>query len=167
MSYNPARPTKEATQFRQTEAFRLRTIGWTQQKIAEHLNISQQAIANLLKKEREKYANTFLSDVKQIKDEQILQLENVSYEAMEGWYNSKKADKEGDTRYLESFMKAKEHIRKIIGADAPTQNENLNIHVDILKKSDDELINECQQIIDKAGESATSGDTDRTEETKE
>jgi predicted transcriptional regulator len=85
----PNKAKKEDSLFREKLAWNMRIRGWNQEKIADNLSISQPAVSKLLAKATSKYSKAFLEDIKQVKDEQIAQLENVASEAMAAWDRSK------------------------------------------------------------------------------
>lgn len=133
----------ETTIQKEEKAFKLRAKGWSQDRIASHLKMTQQGVSKALKRITKRFCKHFLEDVAYIKNEQIAQLEHVAHEAINAWYKSKevhktkrtkvkgaresgersaeKIDSEeeqyGDPRFLAEFRKAKEDIRKIIGTD--------------------------------------------------
>lgn len=139
------RINKEIRLQREKTAWELRQKMWSQDKIAEELGITQSGVAKLLKRLTLRYAESFSEDIETVKAEQVAQLENIAFEAMQAWERSKEAanvvrvkrplqgtsgegeqtkearDQDGDPRYLATAMKAKEDIRKILGADAPTK----------------------------------------------
>ena len=138
MSYSPNRPTKERSVNYAIVAWELRVKGWSQVKIAEALQLSQAAISKILAKATKKYSEAYLQEVKTIKDEQVAQLEYVASQSMAAWEGSR-ADTDGDPRFLHAFMQAKEHIRKIVGADSPVITKNMNFDIDITQLSDEQL----------------------------
>ena len=103
--------------------------------------MTQQGVSKALKRATQRFAKAYLEDMKQIKDEQVAQLEHVASEAIGAWYESKtirkstrtkvKGDKNskkrsgekteieeamhGDPRYLAEYRKAKADIREILG----------------------------------------------------
>lgn len=149
------------------EAWQLRTRGWTQLRIAEHLGLSQQGVSVILRRASEKFRERFLQDMKVVKDEQVSQLSLVADEALQGWFKSKETKKRnvtklkqgkgknqnpyvdsksisefegsGDTKYLTEFRKALEDIRKILGADAPLQITQVPNEVDLSRFTDEQL----------------------------
>lgn len=136
MSYSPNRPTKERSINREKIAWELRVKGWSQDKIADALQVSQAAVSKMLAKSTKKYSAAYLSEIKNIKDEQVAQLEYVAHQAIAAWESSRNQS-DGDSRYLQAYMQAKSDIRKIVGADSPSVTRNLN--VDITQFSDEEL----------------------------
>lgn len=138
MSYSPNRPTKELSLDRSKVAWGLRIKGWSQEKIADALGVSQSAISKMLSKSTKKFAEAYLLDIKNVKDEQVAQLEYVAHQAIAAWEGSRGIS-DGDPRFLQAFMQAKEHIRKIVGADSPVVSKNLNLDIDITKLSDEQL----------------------------
>lgn len=150
---------------RENKIWELRTKSWTQDRIAKEVGISQVSVGKTLKRLTEKYAKELMEDIITVKRMQVTQLEHISDEALQAWEKSKKPtktmwvkrplqsdgtpsssfgeqtqearDQNGDQRYLTAAMKAKEDIRKIIGADAPTKSFNYN--KDISSMSDEEL----------------------------
>ena len=126
---------------REDEAFNLRVRGWSQLKIAQHLGMTQQGVSKALKRGTKRFTQAYLENMKQVKEEQVTQLEHVANEAIDAWYESKKPRKSmrtkvkgakdskrregekieteefqyGDPRYLAEFRKAKADIREILG----------------------------------------------------
>lgn len=131
----PQAQKKERSLALKNECWALRQRGWTQEKIAEHLKLTQGAVSQKLKEACEEYRKLYLGSVERVQNEQIAFLENVILEATAAWERSKETRKkksqgkngevisiesqEGDPRYLNVALKAKEDIRKITGADAP------------------------------------------------
>lgn len=119
--------TDEKTLDNEQKAFELRTKGWTQLRIAKELGISQAAISGILQRVNKKYTKLFMSRVDDVKTEQVAIHQRIVDDALEAWSKSRrkitivkdgiKIEKEslGETRYLETSMKAMEHIRKIVG----------------------------------------------------
>lgn len=158
---------EETTLYKEEQAFKLRVKGWAQHRIAKHLKMTQQGVSKALKRSTARFSKAYLDDVKQTKDEQVAQLENVAHEAISAWYKSKEthkskrtkmkgakegvrtaekvdseSDQYGDPRFLAEFRKAKEDIRKIIGADLITNDTN----------KDESRVNKFEiQIIDPKG----------------
>lgn len=134
---------------RRKKAWDLRVKNYTYDEIAKELGISETAVAKILNKVTKKYFDDHLADVEKVKSEQIAQHEHIAKEAYRAWERSKEVaktirkenstangqalglgkqtvearDQDGDPRYLAEYMKAKDHIRKIIGADAPIKSE--------------------------------------------
>jgi len=136
MSYSPNRPSKEVSANYAIVAWEMRVKGWSQIRIANALKISQAAVSKMLAKATIKYAEAYLQNIKRIKDGQVAQLEYVADQAMAAWDGSR-AESDGDSRFLHAFMQAKSDIRKIVGADSPSINKNLNI--DVTQLNDDKL----------------------------
>ena len=142
--------SSEITTERENQIWELRQKCWTQERIAKEIGISQPAVAKTLKRLSDRYYQELMEDIKTAKANQITQLEHISDEAMQSWekskgttYINKKGDTPfvfaGDSKFLMTAMKAKEDIRKIMGADAPTKSFNYN--KDITSMSDEELQN--------------------------
>ena len=136
MGYSPNRPNKERSVNYAVVAWELRVKGWSQMRIADSLQLSQAAVSKMLAKATAKYSSEFLQQVKNIKDEQVAQLEYVASQAMAAWEGSR-GESDGEPRFLHAFMQAKSDIRKIVGADSPSINKNLNI--DVTQLNDDKL----------------------------
>lgn len=137
----------ELTLSREREAFDLRARGWTQQRIADHMEMSQGQISAILTRVNKKYTKLFMDDVKNIKADQVSIHSKIVDEALDAWEKSKSIHKVtknkakgivtkdgkqkpsggetseeskqlfGDTKYLDSSMRAMEHIRKIVGVE--------------------------------------------------
>ena len=158
--------SSEVTTEREKQVWSLRQSMWTQERIAKELKISQPAVAKILKRVSERYSTELMADIKKVKAEQILQHEYISDQAMQAWERSKLPAKstwfkrtvdaqgkpldnslgertdeaknqEGDPRYLSAAMKAKEEIRKILGADAPVKTFALT--KDVSSLTDEQL----------------------------
>lgn len=149
----------EKTLTNEEKAFQMRAKGFSQSRIAEELEMTQQGVSKALKRATERFAKAYLEDVKHIKDEQVMQLEYVASEAMEAWHESKKIRKStrtkdkdskkaqgektteqamfGDPRYLAEFRKAKADIREILGVKyIETEDDDLplgEIRINIIK----------------------------------
>jgi hypothetical protein len=170
---------------RERDVWDLRMRGYSYDEISKKLDINPATIATILKRLTKRYRDQHLKEIEIIKDEQIAQHEMIYKESIEAWERSKKAsittrkkalghsgsgisgnveqtheskDQFGDPRFLNEAMKAKEHIRKIVGADAPPK-----VPVDTTNKSDDELINEAKEII---ASTTTTTDSDNCREEK-
>lgn len=158
-------PTEVTTE-REKQVWSLRQSMWTQERIAKELKISQPAVAKILKRMSERYSTELMDDIKKVKAEQVMQLDRMADELMQAWERSKLPSKstwfkrtvdaqgkpldnslgertdeaknqEGDPRYLSAAMKAKEDIRKIIGADAPVKTFALT--KDVSSLTDEQL----------------------------
>lgn len=140
MAYGPNKNgTPDKIIVREEEVFRLRRHGWSQCRIAEELDIAQSTVARAMKRATKRFAQCFLKDIKQVKDEHVVQLEHVADEAMGAWEKSKQnrmkkttrrkgtggdgdvsiegQNQFGDPRFLAEFRKAKEDIRKVLGIE--------------------------------------------------
>ena len=114
-------------------AWELRQQCWTQERIAARLGISQSAVSQILRKLRHRYLKKNEKELEAIKNEQVAQLEYMADELFQSWERSKytkpdESDEQkigvGDPKLLTAAMKAKEDIRKILGADAPIKTES-------------------------------------------
>jgi predicted transcriptional regulator len=133
---------KEVTTEREKLVWSLRQQMWTQLRISKELKISQPAVNKILKRMTERFSAELMDDIIKVKIEQVAQHEFIADEYFQAWEKSKKrhkrdcsrsggiensfdeteeSDQYGDPRYLAGAMKAKEEIRKILGADAPTK----------------------------------------------
>ncbi len=130
---NKPNVNKEKTLHKEARAFQLRKMGWTQDRIAAEIGMTQQGVAKTLKRVTAKFYKDFMSDVKVIKEEQVAQLDQIADESMQAWYKSKVGGEPGDPRFLASFMKAKEEIRKIVGADLPPNPEEDEEPIDTIR----------------------------------
>ncbi len=148
----------------------------THEAIGQQLGISQQAVSKVLRLMTKKYAERHMEDIDRIKAEQVAELEHVAYEAYQAWDRSKEAskmvrkksllsgaseqvlesrDNDGDPRYLQIAMKAKEDIRKIVGADAPLKVDARYSGLDDL--SDDELRKRALEALNEGIEKDSDG----------
>lgn len=131
----PKQP-KEIAIEHERAAWELRQQCWTQERIAEKLEISQSAVSQILKKLRKRYLAKNEKELQAVKNEQVAQLEFMADELFQAWERSKYRQVDdaepgeefqpvgvGDPKLLTAAMKAKEDIRKILGADAATKTE--------------------------------------------
>lgn len=130
---NKPNVNKEKILEKEARAFQLRKMGWTQDRIAAEVGMTQQGVAKALKRITARFYKEFMADVKAIKEEQVVQLDQVADESMQAWYKSKSSDEPGDPRFLANFMKAKEGIRKIVGADIPPDPEDNEDPIDSIR----------------------------------
>lgn len=146
------REPKEIRLQREADVWNLRRKGWTQERIAAELKITQGAVSKALKRVSTQVRADLMADVERVQTEQVAQLQHIAEEAFEAWERSKAAaksltkhttparhptgqaresttmnlvDQHGDPRYLQTAMKALDDIRKITGANAPDEI-NLN-----------------------------------------
>lgn len=168
----------EVTLDREERAFELRTKGWTQQRIAKEIGVTQAAICQILTRVTKKYTKLFMEHVQTVKAEQVAIHTRIVDEALQSWEKSKgmhQTEKNkakgiirdgikqtvggdttienkqlfGDTRYLDSSMKAMEHIRKIMGVG--TEDEEAakdpifsKVEFEIIDKRSLEIENELE-----------------------
>lgn len=88
-----ARPIEELTTTRELQIWNYRCKGWTQNRIAEHLNISQPAVSLALKRITERAVSELDEAVQQETLIQLGILRNIVMEAMDAWAESKKGRK--------------------------------------------------------------------------
>lgn len=154
----------ELSMEREQIAWDLRQKCWTHERIAKHLGVTQPSVTRMLNRLTEKYAKELMDKIKVVKADQVRQLEAIADEAMQQWELSKKpynmtsvkriidhdgnlseagehtesnVEKKGDPKHLLVLLKAKEDIRKIMGANAPIKIANFNR--DVKEMSDEEL----------------------------
>lgn len=170
----------EKTLQREKIAFDLRTKGWTQTRIADHLGISQVSVSKILTRVNKKYTRLFMNRVANVKAEQVAIHNQIVEESLDAWHKSKcihrvtktrakgridkkgkqktiggdKSEEEkqlfGDTRYLDTSMKAMEHIRKIVGVgteDDTAERDPIfgKVELEIIDKRTLEIENECKE----------------------
>jgi len=134
---------------REKQVWHMRQRGATYERIAEELGITFGGVSKILQRLHQRYKDRHMDDIEACRMEQIGELQNIANEAWEAWIRSKgqkitikkrartkdgkmlpgeasevKYESEGDTKYLQIYLKAKEDLRKIIGADAPTKNDH-------------------------------------------
>ena len=78
---------------RRNEAWDLRCSGWTQERIAAQLGVSQATIHRDLKWAAERALGDLTEKVKQTKLEQVGQLERIVDESLQSWQASKNPEK--------------------------------------------------------------------------
>jgi predicted transcriptional regulator len=92
---------------RERQAWRLRIKGWTQQEIADELQVTQQAVSLALRRIAGKLADAFIDEAREIKALQTEQLFEVYRTAMEQWIRS---CQDGEKRTVTTGrVKATEH----------------------------------------------------------
>lgn len=140
---------KALTIEREKKVWHMRMRGATYEAIAEELGITFGGVRNILHRLHERYKKANMDDIEACRMEQIGELSNVAKEAYDAWMRSRgqkvvikkrlrskdgvflpgeateeKYESDGDPRYLQVYMKAKEDLRKIMGADAPQKMEH-------------------------------------------
>ena len=130
---------------RDARAMELATLGWSQQRIAADLGVSQAAVSKILKRVDERLLQDLRSTLERQKVRHTVRLEHLFTESIRAWDNSKadttrrrqrKTDgtgtgqtvaelvvenRHGDPRYLNEARKAMADLRKLWGLDAPQQ----------------------------------------------
>lgn len=135
---------------REKKVWHMRIRGATYERIAEELGITFGGVSRILSRLHERYKARNMDSMVKMRQEQIGELTNIADEAYAAWERSKKTkvikkkravgkdgkfiggmqsteetyEQEGDPRYLQVYMKAKEDLRKITGADAPQKHEH-------------------------------------------
>lgn len=144
-------PVDNIQRARETRAWRLRSRGWSQQRIADELGVTQSAVSRLLGRVERRELRRMSASVERIKVVQSAQLEYVADEALAAWERSKTPrkraaskravgegqgeggdeiqtteviERDGDTGYLYAAMTALTHQRSLWGLDvAPALQE--------------------------------------------
>lgn len=83
-----ATPKPEVSREREREAWRLRTLGWTQQRIADHLGVAQQSVWDMLSRVEKKLAAEFKDQAEEIKARHTALLETLADEVLTQWRRS-------------------------------------------------------------------------------
>lgn len=135
---------------RDRKIWELRQRFYTYEAIGLELGISKKSVCVRLSRLTKRYRDRHLDDVDRIKTEQIAEHEHLAHEAYQAWERSKNELKKfndadldhdqhvnGDPRYLDMVMKAKQAIRKIVGLDAPIKIDNK--YAEFKNLSDEEL----------------------------
>lgn len=143
---------------REKTVWQMRMTGHTYESIAKELGITFGGVRNILKRLHKRYRDANMDDVEACRLEQIGELTNIAKEAYAAWERSKgqkitikkrarskdgrmlpgeaseeKYESDGDTRYLQIYLKAKEDLRKIMGADAPSKLEHTGKNGEAIK----------------------------------
>lgn len=167
---------------REKKVWAMRVRGATYERIAKELGITFVAVHKILDRMHQRYIKRNMDSVQKCRQEQIAELTHIADEANQAWERSKKTkvikkkraigkdgkyiggmqsseetyEQEGDPRYLQVYMKAKEDLRKIIGADAPNKNEHTGKDGGAIKFEDqnkidarDQLKNLLSNVLDK------------------
>lgn len=129
---------------RQQEAWRLHLLGWPQQRIADKLELTQQAISSILKTLRAQYHKEFMKDIDEVVQSQVAILQDMFLQSRDSWELSKAVgpygehpnNQFGDIKYLNACASYMADIRKILGADAPIK---FDLEFDASKYSLDDL----------------------------
>lgn len=167
---------------RREKVWDLRKKGWTYELIAKEVGVTVGSVSKILTRLTKVYNDRFIEDVAKVKAEQVSSLEQVGYEAYQAWERSKEVaklirqkkavsangeslgiseqilesrDQDGDPRYLTLYLKSKEDIRKIIGADAPTKSEITGKDggaIEFSNLNEQQLIDEASAILNAARE---------------
>lgn len=133
----------------------MRQRGATYERIAKEVGITFGGVSKILERLHKRYVKNNLDQVERIRTEQICELSHIADEAFQAWERSKKKlehnpDLDGDSKYLTVYLKAKEDLRKITGADAPAKTENKNTNTDTNKHIEvDQVIAEIKNQIGK------------------
>lgn len=121
---------------REKKVWKMRQRGATYERIAEEIGITFSGVHKILMRLHKRYREKNMDSIEAIRLEQIGELSHIADEAYQAWERSREPKKifstdgqeievksNGDPRYMQVYMKAKEDIRKIVGADAPTKSE--------------------------------------------
>ncbi len=84
-----AKPTKETTLQREQQVWELRTRCYSQHQIAQQLGISEEAVAQILKRVRDRLAQQYQQGALQMRIDQTEQLFHIAQEALTAWELSK------------------------------------------------------------------------------
>ncbi len=113
---------RQQTQSRQEEAWKLRVQGWTQDRIAEHMGISQPAISKLLAKTEKRLHAEFAAQAEEIKARQTAQIEHL-YDRLADQFEESCRDGGGNPALLAQALKALADVRAIWGLNAAERRE--------------------------------------------
>lgn len=141
---------------REKRVWEMRMRGATYERIANEIGVTFGGVSKILQRLHKRYREKNMDSIEKMKFEQIGELSNIADEAYQAWERSKKSaseDHEGDPRYLSVYIKAKEDMRKIVGADAPLKQEltgkdGKSINVDMQNKIDAQEL--LKAVINKA-----------------
>jgi predicted transcriptional regulator len=90
----PGAIPKEVTAERERKAWKLRQKCWTEARIAEELDLTQQAVSAILRRVEKRLSAQFQSRAEEIKAAQTAQLEYLADQALQAWERSQE-DAEG------------------------------------------------------------------------
>jgi len=139
MSVTPSR--KLAILERRKKVADLLLQSWTQEAIAQELNISQAQIAADLKKIRKAWQESSIRDFDAARDLELERLAHIGREAWAAWQRSQQPSQSatvdgeagsqkarrtvkhqyGDPRFLDIALRCSDARRKLLGIDAPTR----------------------------------------------
>lgn len=113
---------RQETRSRQEEAWKLRVQGWTQERIAAHLGISQPAVSQLLVKIEKRLHAEFVTQAEAIKARQTAQLEHL-YDRLTAQFEASTEEGSGNPALLAQALKALADVRAIWGLEAAKRTE--------------------------------------------
>jgi DNA-binding CsgD family transcriptional regulator len=125
----PGRPKEDpqVVRARETEAWKLRAQGWTQQRIGDKLGIDQTTVSKLLARVADRRLKELRDKVDRQRGEQTDQLSHLLDEAMQAWELSQldaHSGPAGDPKFLAEARALLADLRKLWGLDAPTKLEH-------------------------------------------
>jgi hypothetical protein len=95
--------------------------GLTQQRIADHLNVTQQTVCRDLKIIRREWRRVMAEEYATLAAEQLPRIDAIEAAAWDGWERSRRDGGAGDPRFLKAALSCVERRCKLIGADAPVR----------------------------------------------
>jgi predicted transcriptional regulator len=84
----PKAKREEQRIVRDQEMWEKRLLGWSQQQIADHLNVSQPLVSSTLDRIEKRLHAEFVAQAEEVKARQTAQLEEVYRKALEQWERS-------------------------------------------------------------------------------
>lgn len=147
---SPRRPNKETTAHREREAWRLRCRGWSQQRIADHLGITQPSVNAILKRVEAREAKRHAEDYDRIKIQVDGQLAHIQEEASDAWHQSKEplrrvrqttdpegneqtvtelVEREGNVAYIDRVLETIDRRMKLWGLNVNAADQEISSSV--------------------------------------
>src|SRR5262249_27912486 len=127
-----------AVERRRQQIAEMRLQGWSQQAIADRLDITQATVSNDLKSIRQQWRERMIADFNDLQAEELQRVERIEREAWAGWERSQKPaesavieadpkkarrktvkNQHGDPRFLSIVSSCIQSRRAILGLDAP------------------------------------------------
>ena len=150
MGLSKHHPVRQRAIEKETRAFDLRRMGYTQRQIGAAMGISQNQVQKILRRGFERALKAHRESA-----DEVLQLELEKLDAL--WrkmWLSTITDEEGnplpedrrDPRKIEVMLKIMERKSKLLGLDAPTKTQSLTVGVDLTSLTDDELRLQMEQM---------------------
>lgn len=135
----PKHRTKLGLEYTLHRVQHLESLGYTQDRIAELVGVSQPMVSKYVAQLRERYRDAQQRDAEELTRQKWFQYDTIWREAFEAWERSKQSEdgeeqRNGDAVFLAKMMDAWKAQRELRGLDAPTKSDvrqaQVNVNVD-------------------------------------